>query len=87
MLDQAGIPKPLASATLYAAAALDIGLGVALLISHHLRTVIFLQIAVILVYTALITVGLPQLWFHPFGPITKNIPLLVATLVLLAGDK
>jgi hypothetical protein len=41
-----------------------------------------LQIAVMLGYTALITLFLPELWLHPFGPLLKNVPMLAATLLL-----
>jgi hypothetical protein len=29
-----------------------------------------------------ITIWLPQFWLHPFGPITKNIPLLASFYML-----
>jgi hypothetical protein len=25
------------------------------------------------------------LWFHPFGPLTKNVPVAIAAVVLLRG--
>jgi hypothetical protein len=34
----------------------------------------------------LVTVYDAALWFHPFGPITKNVPLLAATLALARGS-
>jgi hypothetical protein len=87
MLEQVGIPNTLAPLALYAASALDVCLGVALFFPYHLRIVLFLQIAVMLAYNALITVSMPELWLHPFGPVTKNIPLLVATSILLVVEK
>jgi hypothetical protein len=41
-----------------------------------------LQIAVILVYTAIITIALPEYWLHPFGPVLKNVPLLALVVAL-----
>ena len=35
----------------------------------------------------LITYGLPELWIHPFGAVTKNLPLIVATLVMMALEE
>jgi hypothetical protein len=87
LIKQVRIPHTLAPFVLYTAALLDVCLGVALLFSFHIRSVVFLQIAVMLGYTAFITIGLPTLWLHPFGPISKNIPLIVATLMLLAREK
>jgi hypothetical protein len=87
MLVQVGIPNTLAPVALYAASTVDVCLGVALLFSYHIRSVLFLQIAAMLIYSAVITASMPDLWIHPFGPVTKNIPLLVATLVLLAEEK
>ena len=37
----------------------------------------------ILAYTVLITWRLPEFWWHPYGPVLKNLPLL-ALLLLLA---
>ena len=87
MLKQVGIDNTLAPIVLYAAALLDVCLGVALLLSFHLRTVVVLQIAIILTYTVIITICLPESWLHPFGAISKNIPLIVSTLMLLAWEK
>jgi hypothetical protein len=87
MLNQVNIPDILAPFALYFAAALDVCLGTALLFSYRLRTVVFLQTTVILAYTALVTIGFPELWLHPFGPVSKNIPLIVSTLMLLAWEK
>ena len=40
------------------------------------------QIAVVVVYTLIISFTLPRLWLEPFGPVVKNLPIL-ALLVLL----
>jgi hypothetical protein len=83
MLRQVGIPTFLMPVTLYGAALLDITLGIAMLISYRLRVVLLLQIFTIVTYSIIITVSLPEFWLHPFGPVTKNIPLLVVTWILL----
>ena len=66
---------------LYAAAVLDIGLGIATFAVKR-RWLWRAQIALVLGYTALITAFLPELWLHPFGPVLKNVPIL-ALLALL----
>lgn len=84
MLASLGITGILAPMALYGAATLDIGLGIATLARWRIRTVARVQLLLMLSYTLLISLGLSELWLHPFGPITKNIPLMVATLVMLA---
>ena len=69
---------------LYATSALDIFLGLAMLVSYQLKKVSIVQIIFIFLYSAIITWKLPQLWINPFAPLAKNIPLLVSTLVFLA---
>ena len=45
------------------------------------------QIAVMLGYSLIITAALPEYWIHPYGPVTKNIPLIVATWVMMELEK
>jgi DoxX-like family len=40
------------------------------------------QAGVILCYTAIITIWLPQYWLHPFGPVLKNLPILLLLWLL-----
>ena len=87
MLQQVSIPTYLMPITLYGASLLDIALGVAMFISYQLRLVLLAQILTIITYSIIISFGLPELWLHPFGPVTKNIPLLVVTWMLLRLDR
>lgn len=86
MLNMIGIPDALTPFVLYLAAALDVCLGVALLFSYRLRIVVFLQIAVVFAYTIFISIGIPEFWLHPFGPVSKNIALIIATGILLVRE-
>jgi uncharacterized protein YbjT (DUF2867 family) len=86
LLAAVGITGGAAALALYGAAALDLALGLALWIGRRVRDAARLQLAVMLAYTTIITVWLPGLWLHPFGPVAKNVPLLAATLVLLAME-
>ena len=38
-------------------------------------------------YSLLISIGPGELWLHPFGPVTKNIPLIIATLIMMALER
>lgn len=81
MLAQVGVPASLGLPMLYGAAGLDLALGVATL-AWPRRWLWRVQAALVLGYTAIITVFLPEQWLHPFGPVVKNLPIL-AVLALL----
>jgi nucleoside-diphosphate-sugar epimerase len=68
----------------YGACLIDAGIGLTLLFSLQLKKIGLLQIFIILVYSVILTWKLPSLWFEPFAPLAKNIPLLVAVLISLA---
>jgi hypothetical protein len=74
--------EALARLLLYAAAGIDIALGVATLILPRRKLLWLAQIALVLSYTLIITVRLPELWLEPFGSVLKNIPILVALAIL-----
>jgi hypothetical protein len=38
-------------------------------------------------YTAIISIRLPEFWIHPYGPILKNLPMLVALILLYQLEK
>ena len=42
------------------------------------------QLALIAGYTLLITLFLPEYWLHPYGPISKNLPLAALIALLWA---
>jgi hypothetical protein len=72
---------------LYVAAALDLALGIATLVMQRRQWLYVLQAIVILGYTAIITLWLPEYWLHPYGPVLKNLPLLAALWLLYALDR
>jgi hypothetical protein len=67
---------------LYGAAALDFAFGLATLFLPRRRLLWLLQIALILLYSVIITIKLPEFWLHPYGPILKNLPMLAALYML-----
>jgi hypothetical protein len=83
LLARAGVPVALQPLMLYGAAAFDLVLGVLTLWPLRRRRVLWLvQAGLILLYTAIITVRLPEYWLHPYGPVLKNLPILAALLLL-----
>lgn len=47
-----------------------------------LRWLLSVCLVLLLVLPALVTLSQPELWLHPFGPLTKNLVLVAATSVL-----
>jgi uncharacterized membrane protein YphA (DoxX/SURF4 family) len=82
LLRSIGVSAALAPLLLFGSAALDLLLGLLTLLPRRPRGLWSAQIALVLVYTLIISFELPHLWLEPFGPIAKNLPIL-ALLVLL----
>jgi uncharacterized protein YbjT (DUF2867 family) len=80
----AGFRSPTADALIYAGAALDILLGLPMLVGVKVRPVALLQAALTAVYVAVIGVLIPDLWTDPLGALVKPLPLIVASLAVAA---
>jgi len=84
LLTQAGIDLSLQPLLLYGASIVDLFLGILVLCHFRLKLVGSLQIILMLIFTVIVSFRLPQFWLHPFAPMAKNIPLIFATLVMMA---
>jgi len=85
LLHEIGIPEGIDIYLLYVASFLDITLGVLTIMGCCLQGLLRLQLVVIVVYTLLLTLLAllaPYHWLHPFGPVLKNIPLVIAIYIL-----
>ncbi len=87
MLAEAGISGIWAPILLYGAAAMNFILGIAALFAYRVSLTGVIQILVIIFYTAIITFSQPEQWIHPFGPVSKNIPLIIATMIMIVLEK
>lgn len=91
LLARAGVSAHLQPWALYGAAALDVAFGVATLWPQRRlawrRWLWAVQAALVLSYTAIITVRLPEFWLHPYGPLSKNLPMLAVLLLLWCLDR
>jgi hypothetical protein len=87
LLARAGLTGTLAALALYGSAALDLVFGVASLVMRRRRVLWLAQIALILVYTMIISARLPEYWLHPYGPILKNLPMLAALSLLYVMEE
>jgi uncharacterized protein YbjT (DUF2867 family) len=84
LLDRSGVPPDWAPPLLAGACLLDLLFGVATMALRPpwRRWLWPAQAALILFYTVWIAVRLPEFLWHPYGPLTKNLPML-AVLYLL----
>jgi hypothetical protein len=85
LLERAGVPQALRSALLHGAAALDLLLGVLTLWPlrpTQRRWLWKAQAALVVGYSAIIAIRLPEFWLHPFGPLLKNLPILAVLWLL-----
>jgi uncharacterized protein YbjT (DUF2867 family) len=86
LLARVGLHGAAAKLALYGAAALDLLLGLLTLAAppRWRRAVWASQLLLIGGYTVLISRFLPEYWLHPYGPLSKNLPLAAAIGLLWA---
>ncbi len=82
ILEKAGITRGVATGLILAGSTTDIILGIWILTSKWSRVCCLIQITVIISYTIILTIISAEFWLHPFGPLTKNFPILVLILIL-----
>lgn len=82
LLRQLGASATLAPLLLTGAALTNIALGILTLSPRRKPLLWTAQILLVLLYTAIISVFLPELWLEPFGPVAKNVPILIVLLLL-----
>ncbi len=84
LLERSGIPAALAPLMLYGASSLDLLFGVATLaLRRRWRPWLWLaQMALIAFYTVVIALRLPEYLWHPYGPLSKNLPMLAVLWLL-----
>ena len=89
LLQEFGLSGGPARAALYTGAVVDLALGLAVLMAPRRWSwaVWRAQLLVVVGYTVLITWRMPHWWLHPFGPVLKNLPLLVAIALMAAFDR
>lgn len=89
LLAQVGTHGALAELLLNGAAIFDLALGIgtlALSADWRSRFLWPFQLALIAFYTAMITWAMPDFWLHPFGPLSKNLPMCAAIVLLWAME-
>ena len=87
LLARVGLHGALATVALYGAAAARPGCWALLTLAAPARWrpwVWVAQFALIAGYTVLVTLFLPEYWLHPYGPISKNLPIMAVIALLWA---
>lgn len=82
LLERSGVPAAYAPLMLYGASAFDLLLGLGILLLPHRRMLWLAQLGLIGFYTVVIAIKLPEFLVHPYGPLTKNLPMLAAIWLL-----
>lgn len=82
LLNEIGISSMYQPIMLYGASFLNALIGFGLLVNYKIKINCIAQLLVILLYSLIITIYLPYLWLEPFGPIVKNIPILMMVCAL-----
>ncbi|MCC2972885.1 SDR family oxidoreductase [Massilia sp. IC2-476] len=87
LLGRTGIPAELQPLMLYGAATFDLALGLGILFLKKRRWLWLAQLGLIGFYTVVIAIKLPEFLLHPYGPLTKNLPMLAAIWLLYELEK
>ena len=82
LLARTGIPTALQPLMLFGAATFDLALGLGILLLPKRRWLWLAQLGLIGFYTIVIAIKLPEFLLHPYGPLTKNLPMLAAIWLL-----
>jgi uncharacterized protein YbjT (DUF2867 family) len=82
LLARTGIPQGWRPLMLYGASSFDMLLGLGILLLKRRRWLWLAQLGLIGFYTIVIAFRLPEFLAHPYGPLTKNLPMLAAIWLL-----
>ncbi len=86
-----GVKGNWGDAIIFTAASGDILLGLALWAGSFYQSLrkwaLYIQIVVMIIYSAILAIMLPTFLLHPFAPIVKNLALLVLAMYLLVEEK
>lgn len=81
-----GVPAAAQEALLPAASVTGAVIGLLLLLRQR-RWLWALQLGLVAGGTLALSICLPQLWLHPFGPLSKNLPLLALLFLMWRASK
>jgi hypothetical protein len=80
------VPAVAQEVLLLAACVTDAVIGLLLLLRPR-RWLWAAQLALVGGYTAMMSIFLPGFWLHPFGPLSKNLPLLALMFLMWRASR
>ncbi len=83
LLNDVGISGVFEEPLLYISLLLDFIIGILTIAGWRLKELLIFQFLVIVVYTTILTLFAPYHWLHPFGPVSKNLALLMVILMMM----
>jgi uncharacterized protein YbjT (DUF2867 family) len=84
MLRESEVPDALLPVVYHLGWLFDVVLGLAVLARYRVQAVGGIMVAATAAYLAFLSIGQPWQWIHPVTPLAICIPLIVATLVMMA---
>jgi hypothetical protein len=87
VLASGGITGDNATTLIFLGSGLDFAVGLWVLTGWQLKPCCLVQLGLIVCYTLLLSFIQPEFWLHPFGPLTKNIPIAVMIYVLYSSSE
>jgi len=82
LMEPIGLPEGVSTFVTEGTAVFEIILGLLTALNWRVREWALVQMLLLIAFTVIVTIFLPAQWLHPFGPISKNIPLFIATAIL-----
>lgn len=87
LISMTGISGLTGDSIIVSAAIMDIILGLLLFFTQLRRKALILQLFIIVIYSLIISIFIPQFWLHPFAPIVKNLAMVVLAFYILIEEK
>jgi uncharacterized protein YbjT (DUF2867 family) len=84
MLQESGVPESLLPIAYHLGWLFDVVVGLALLARYRVQVIGGIMVAATAAYLVFLSIGQPWQWIHPVTPLAICIPLIVATLVMMA---
>ncbi len=83
IMNEIGANNQFAILFIWLGSLVDIVLGIAVFAKKYRKKIILIQLLVMGIYMLILTVFAPHYWLHPFGVLSKNIPLIALSYYLL----
>lgn len=88
LLEAIGLPVSWSKPLQLGSSLLDVGVAAQLLFDRSAARAAVTQLLVVVGYTVVIGLALPELWLDPLGPLLKNLPILIVIAIYgVIGDK